>query len=90
METGDSNYGSDRYGLVWGYVLGAGREAEPIDSEGVWLHFSLANAACRSWLRTNLELPDAFHDELREGTGSTSPSMPRTCPRSRSAFSRRS
>jgi zinc transporter len=87
METAGSNYGSDRNGLVWGYVLGAGREAAPIDSEGaarwlataasaepdrfVWLHFSLANAACRSWLRTNLDLPDAFHDELREGTGST-------------------
>jgi zinc transporter len=87
METAGSNYGSDRYGLVWGYVLGGGRETVPIDSEGaarwlataasaepdrfVWLHFSLANAACRSWLRANLELPDAFHDELREGTGST-------------------
>jgi zinc transporter len=87
METADANYGSDRNGLVWGYILGAGREATPVDSEGaarwlattasaepdrfVWLHFSLANAACRSWLRSNLDLPDAFHDELREGTGST-------------------
>jgi zinc transporter len=87
METASSNYGSDRYGLVWGYVLGAGKEAVSIDSDGaakwlataastepdrfVWLHFSLANAACRSWLRANLKLPDAFHDELREGTGST-------------------
>jgi hypothetical protein len=33
METAGSNYGSDRNGLVWGYVLGAGREAAPIDSE---------------------------------------------------------
>jgi hypothetical protein len=39
METAGSNYGSDRNGLVWGYVLGAGREAAPIDSESAarWL-----------------------------------------------------
>lgn len=87
METVGSNYGSDRYGLVWGYVLGAREEAVPIDSDGaarwlagaaasepgrfVWLHFSLANAACRSWLRQNLDLPDEFHTTLQEGAGST-------------------
>jgi hypothetical protein len=32
METADSNSGSDRYGLAWGYLLGAGREPAPIDS----------------------------------------------------------
>jgi zinc transporter len=43
METAGSTYGSDRYGLVWGYVLGAGREAAPIDSEDAarWLAVSL-------------------------------------------------
>jgi zinc transporter len=87
METAGSNYGSDRYGLVWGYILGAGQEAVPVDSDGaarwlareaprepgrfVWLHFSLANAACRTWLRNNLDLPEEFHEALREGSGST-------------------
>jgi zinc transporter len=87
MDNPDANYGSDRNGLVWGYILGDGQEAIPIDSDGaaswlataspaepgrfLWLHFSLANAACRSWLRNHLDLPDAFHDALREGSGST-------------------
>ncbi len=87
METAAANYGSDRYGLVWGYVLGAGRETVPVEADGaarwlactaagepdrfMWLHFSLANAACRNWLRNNLSLPEAFHAALQEGTGST-------------------
>jgi zinc transporter len=87
MEAADANYGSDRYGLVWGYVLGAQREPVTIEAEGaarwlvsaaatepdrfMWLHFSLANAACRNWLRNNLFLPEALHTTFQEGTGST-------------------
>jgi zinc transporter len=37
----------------------------------VWLHFSLSNAASERWMRQHLQLPDSFHELLRESIGST-------------------
>jgi zinc transporter len=77
-------YGSDPNGLVWGYRFVQGEPAQQLDAAQVaawlaapqagsfvWLHFSLTNASAEPWLRTHLELPDAFYDSLHEGVGST-------------------
>jgi len=39
--------------------------------EFLWLHFSISNASCESWLRQNLNLPDAFYEFLQSDAGST-------------------
>lgn len=86
-QTIDSTYGSDRHGLVWGYLFAPGQAAQPITSEAaaaflaapgpdtadrfLWLHFSLSNSTCESWLRHNLHLPDAFYESLHIEVGST-------------------
>lgn len=83
----DSAYGSDKTGLVWGYLFEPGQAARPIDCDAalqvlatgsdyepvgfIWLHFSLSNAATERWLQRNLRLPEEFHAALHEGTGST-------------------
>jgi zinc transporter len=80
-------YGSDRTGLVWGYLFEPGqppRHVEcdaalqwlatpaPADPSGfVWLHLSLSNAAAERWMRQSLQLADAFYESLHEGVGST-------------------
>jgi zinc transporter len=80
-------YGSDAHGLVWGYLFlpqqnpqsiscSAALEwlataADGADSGFVWLHFSLSNAAARDWLRTSLQLPEAFHAAMHAAVGST-------------------
>jgi len=80
-------YGSDRTGLVCGYLFEpgvAGRAiecdeaeawlgsvGEPPGSAFLWLHFSLVNTASEAWLAQHLELPEAFYDALREGSRST-------------------
>jgi zinc transporter len=40
-------------------------------SDFVWLHFDLANSASERWMRTQLDLPDAFFENLRDGSHST-------------------
>lgn len=83
----DPTYGSDQHGLVWGYHFVGKQPAQPITSESamalwaeldprtpdhfLWLHFSLSNAACESWLRQNLTLPDSFYDSLHSEVGAT-------------------
>jgi zinc transporter len=80
-------YGSDRTGLVWGYLFKPGQPprqiecdaalewletpARPDSSEFVWLHLSLSNAAAERWMRQSLQLADAFYESLHEGVGST-------------------
>jgi zinc transporter len=80
-------YGSDRHGLVWAYLFSPAHPPAELDAESavewlatpqaidstafVWLHFSLSNAACERWMRQSLELPEAFHESLRESVGST-------------------
>ncbi|MEM5299967.1 transporter [Burkholderia sp. JPY481] len=39
--------------------------------EFLWLHFNLAHSASERWMRTQLDLPEAFFDALREGSHST-------------------
>jgi zinc transporter len=83
----DTTYGSDRNGLIWGYIFAPGKPAEPIDSAAaaevlsapsgdeidsfLWLHFSLSNAASQQWLNQNLSPPEAFLSSLQESGGST-------------------
>src|SRR5262245_42079793 len=82
-EATDTNYGSDKTGLVWGYVFTPEQAANPINCDRateflaaetaevesfLWLHFNLANAASERWLREHFALPDTFFDSLRDST----------------------
>jgi zinc transporter len=83
----DPTYGSDQHGLVWGYRFAPNQAAQPVSSaevsewlaasdrrppdEFLWLHFSLSNSACESWLTRNLNLPDSFYESLHSAPGST-------------------
>ncbi len=87
MDPAELSYGSDKHGLVWGYLFVTGQPAVPLDSDTaaawlaeatsapsdtfLWLHFSLANTASERWLRKNTHLPDAFYEALIPGAGST-------------------
>ena len=87
LDRADISYGSDKFGLVWGYQFAPGQPARPIDCEGaleyiaahpdsgaggfVWLHLSLSNAATGRWLRQSLQLAEAFYDSLHGTVGST-------------------
>jgi zinc transporter len=83
----ESVYGSDKYGLIWGYVFAPDTAAREIEADSaaawlsttaqepsdafLWLHFSLANTAAVRWLRTHLDLPDSFYESLQENAVST-------------------
>lgn len=83
----EPTYGSDRYGLVWGYRFVPGQPGEPITPEAaltfltessaatrndfLWLHFSLSNSASVPWLQENFALPEAFYESLHGDTGAT-------------------
>ena len=81
----ESVYGSDKHGLVWGYLLAPNAAAREIDSTTaatwleslqqpesfLWLHFSLSNTAAVRWLRAHLDLPDTFYESLQESAVST-------------------
>jgi zinc transporter len=85
VETADSTYGSDKDGLVCGYLFVPGAPATPIDAAAdwlavparspadafVWLNFSLANAASERWIRRHLSLPESSLESLHEDVGST-------------------
>jgi zinc transporter len=79
-------YASDFSGIVCGFRFAPDAPGVPIDSVGalewlaqsghasddfVWLHFDLANSASERWMRTQLDLPDAFFENLRDGSHST-------------------
>ena len=79
-------YGSDRQGLVCGYLFEAGRPGRALDLEAalgwladgvppgggfVWLHFNLAAASAEAWIRSHLEVAPEFFEALREGSRST-------------------
>jgi len=69
-------YGSDKTGLISGFLFDPGEPGRGVDAdeacEGIrlggdtfaWLHFNLANQASLRWLRQKLPLPDAFYDSL--------------------------
>lgn len=87
MRSEESTYGSDRHGLVWGYLFLPDQPPKQMDSEAaaawlaasnpppagafLWLHFALSNTASERWLRTHLDLPDTFYDSIRDNAGST-------------------
>jgi zinc transporter len=85
LDTVDTSFGSDRNGLVWGYVFRPGRLPAPVEADGagqllarpddqqwfLWLHFSLSNAATERWLRHHAGLPESFLTGLRESGAST-------------------
>jgi zinc transporter len=79
-------YGSDKDGLVWGYLFEAGAPAVDIESDGaarfladehapagsfVWLNFSLSNVAAERWIARHLAPPPAYTESLRGDDGST-------------------
>jgi zinc transporter len=80
-------YGSDRDGLICGYLFTPGAAGRPIglpetigwlarsgdEPAGgfVWLHFNLADAHSEPWLQANLSLPEAFFEALRLDSRST-------------------
>jgi zinc transporter len=80
-------YGSDKTGLVWGYLFEPGQPPRQIECDAalhwlaaptvpdssafVWLHLSLSNTAAERWMRESLQLADAFYESLHEGVGST-------------------
>jgi zinc transporter len=77
-------YGSDKAGLVYGYLFDPGQPGRLLDSAEaahflsaeapvaelsfVWLHFNVANAASERWLRDHLSPPDAFLESLHDAT----------------------
>jgi zinc transporter len=87
MISAEAGYGSDKQGLVWGYLFTPGHPprqiecdaavewlratAEPSSPGFVWLHLSLSNAASERWMRQSLKLADAFYDSLHESIGTT-------------------
>jgi len=82
-----SSYGSDRNGLICGYLFLADAPGRPVSldealtwlaaapvqggREFVWLHFNLADAAAEQWMRTELQLVPEFFEALKEGSRST-------------------
>jgi zinc transporter len=80
-------YGSDKTGLVWGYLFQPDQAPRQIECDAalqwlatpaasassgfIWLHLSLSNAAAERWMRQSLDLADAFYESLHEGVGST-------------------
>jgi len=82
----DASYGSDRSGLISGFLFHPGGRGEPLDTAAAarwlsgedtsggafaWLHFNLANAATERWLGEHLDNAEAFMDALHEGSRST-------------------
>jgi zinc transporter len=80
-------YGSDKTGLVCGYLFSPGTPGRNIGSEEalgwlrreptekgadfLWLHFNLANVAAEKWLNGHLALSPGFFEALHEGSRST-------------------
>jgi zinc transporter len=81
-----ATYGADLSGLICGFRFTPGQPGQPVKGEDVvaalkhanaqddafyWLHFNLAHAASASWMRSHLDLPEAFFEMLVEGSHST-------------------
>ena len=80
-------YGSDKNGLICGFLFERGGRGGPVDldralqwlqADGapepgsfVWLHFNLGDAAAELWIRSHLAVVPEFFDALHEGSRST-------------------
>lgn len=81
-----AHYSTEQTGLIYGFrfhpaaagvempaaqLLEGLGEGEAGDGRFVWLHLNLAHSGSEKWLRTHLNLPEAFYQGLREGPAST-------------------
>ena len=77
-------YGADSSGLICGFLFAADGLGTAIGGDEalawlasapnngfVWLHFNLAHVSTEKWLRDHVNLPEVFHDSLREVSRST-------------------
>jgi zinc transporter len=81
----DVQYGSDKNGLICGFVFSGGEpgvaigldaalawlQHEPPAAGFVWLHFNLSDAAAEGWIAQHLGVVPEFFEALREGSRST-------------------
>lgn len=81
------NYGSDKNGLICGYLFAVGKAGVPVGlddavewlrrqdakegSDFVWLHFNLTDASAAGWIESNLPVVPEYFQALREGSRST-------------------
>jgi zinc transporter len=84
VDPGETRHGSDRAGLLCGYLFAPGHAGREVDADAaataldarrtdggdafLWLHFNLANQASRRWLDQSLSLPDAFYSSIDHTT----------------------
>jgi len=81
-----AQYGSDKYGLICGFLFSPGATGVPVDLPGalhwlrsmpagepgfLWLHFNLADAGAEAWIRQNLDVVPEFFEALHAGSRST-------------------
>ncbi|MBR7800327.1 transporter [Undibacterium fentianense] len=87
MENQYRHYGSDRSGLIYGFIFNGKEAAQELHSEQafrlikdpnqlatdhfIWLHFNLSNASTERWLREHSQCPNEFYDILHQGSRST-------------------
>ena len=83
----DITYGSDKNGLLCGYLFENGAPGTPVDlaqasawlrseqpkgqSDFVWLHFNLSDAAAEACIHKHLDVVPEFFEALHEGSRST-------------------
>ncbi len=81
-----AQYGSDKNGLIYGYLFNGSAAGVPVDLDAalawlrsdaaagdgfVWLHFNLATAAAEDWIKQNLPVVPEFFEALHAGSRST-------------------
>ncbi len=80
-------YGSDKNGLICGYLFAGGATGTPVgldeaaawlkgaetapSADFVWLHFNLTDASAETWIKNHLTVASEFFEALREGSRST-------------------
>lgn len=83
----DITYGSDKNGLICGYLFARDQASQAVDlaaalawlqepsapsnTDFVWLHFNLSDAAAEKWIGANLDVVPEFFQALHEGSRST-------------------
>jgi zinc transporter len=78
VDAPEARYGSEKTGLLCGYLFAPGHAGSAIDGEEaaavlasheprdsfLWLHFNLANQMSVRWLKQHLDLPEEYHSLL--------------------------